>query len=109
LRRDAVNVVYPSLILFLDGIPEMEPLSLTIGSNIREMLQLDLDLEINTVAMYNEAVKIAFESSHNGLSDLFVELLKDEEEHVDWLEAQLRQIKEAGYEGYLTMQASEKE
>ncbi len=39
--------------------------------------------------------------------DLFVELLKDKEEHVDWLEAQLHQIKEVGYERYLTMQTSE--
>ncbi len=94
-------------ILFLDGIPAMEPLSLTIGSNIREMLQSDLDLEINAVAMYNKAVKIAFENADNGSRDLFVELLKDEEDHVDWLEAQLHQIKEVGYERYLTMQTGE--
>jgi bacterioferritin len=94
-------------ILFLDGIPAMEPLSLTIGSNIREMLQSDLNLEINAVAMYNESVKIAFENADNGSRDLFVELLKDEEEHVDWLEAQLHQIKEVGYERYLTMQTSD--
>jgi bacterioferritin len=94
-------------ILFLDGIPAMEPLSLTIGSNIREMLQSDLDLEINAVAMYNKAVQIAFENADNGSRDLFVELLKDEEEHVDWLEVQLHQIKEVGYERYLTMQTSE--
>jgi bacterioferritin len=85
----------------------MEPLSLTIGSNIREMLQSDLDLEIHAVAMYNKAVKVAFENADNGSRDLFVELLKDEEEHVDWLEVQLHQIKEVGYERYLTMQTSE--
>jgi len=35
--------------------------------------------------------------------ELFTKLLKDEEEHVDWLEAQVHQIKEMGYERYLTL------
>jgi len=44
------------------------------------------------------------EQKDNGTRDLFVELLKDEEGHVDWLEAQLHQINELGYERYLSMQ-----
>ena len=94
-------------ILFLDGTPSMEPLSLSIGSNVQAMIQADLKLEIQASAMYNEAVKIAMENKDNGSRDLFVFLLKDEEEHVDWLEAQLHQIKELGYERYLTMQINE--
>jgi bacterioferritin len=94
-------------ILFLDGTPSMEPLSLSIGSNVQAMIQADLKLEIQATAMYNEAVKIAMENKDNGSRDLFVALLKDEEEHVDWLEAQLHQIKELGYERYLTMQINE--
>jgi bacterioferritin len=58
--------------------------------------------------MYNEAVRVAFENHDNGSRDLFVTLLKDEEEHVDWLEAQLHQIGELGYERYLTTQTEEK-
>jgi bacterioferritin len=94
-------------ILFLDGTPSMEPLALTIGKNVKEMIQSDLKLEIDATEMYNEAVRIAFENKDNGSRDLFVDLLKDEEEHVDWLEAQLHQIEEVGYERYLTMQTSE--
>lgn len=45
----------------------------------------------------------------NGSRDLFVKLLKDEEDHVDWLEAQVHQIGELGYERYLTMQMGELE
>jgi bacterioferritin len=45
----------------------------------------------------------------NGSRDLLVQLLKDEEEHVDFLEAQMHQIKELGYERYLTMQMGENE
>ena len=94
-------------ILFLDGTPSMEPLALSIGGNVQAMIQSDLKLEIGAVAMYNEAVKIASDEKDNGSRDLFVGLLKDEEEHVDWLEAQQHQIKELGYERYLTMQTSE--
>jgi bacterioferritin len=94
-------------ILFLDGTPSMEPLALKIGGNVRDMILSDLKLEIEAVAMYNESVQIALEQKDNGSRDLFVVLLKDEEEHVDWLEAQAHQIKELGYERYLTMQMSE--
>ena len=96
-------------ILFLDGTPSMEPLALAIGGNVQTMIQADLKLEVEAVAMYNEFVRIATEEKDNGSRDLFVVLLKDEEEHVDWLEAQLHQIAELGYERYLTMQTSEEE
>jgi bacterioferritin len=94
-------------ILFLDGSPNMEPLALTIGKSVKEMIKSDFDLEIGAVAMYNEAVQIAAENKDNGSRDLFVQLLKDEEEHVDWLEAQLHLIQELGYERYLTTQLKE--
>jgi len=96
-------------ILFLDGTPSMEPLALTIGASVKEMLASDLKLEVGAVAMYNEAVKIASDNLDNGSRDLFVKLLKDEEEHVDWLEAQEHLIKELGYERYLSMQMKEEE
>jgi bacterioferritin len=73
------------------------------------MIKSDLKLEIDAVAMYNEAVRIAYENQDNGSRDLFVALLKDEEDHVDWLEAQTHQIDEMGYERYLSTQASEEE
>jgi bacterioferritin len=95
-------------ILFLDAVPTMEPLPLSIGKNVKEMFEHDLKLEIGAVAMYNEASKTAFEGADNGSRDLFVSLLQDEEGHVDWLEAQLHQIEEMGYERYLITQASEK-
>jgi bacterioferritin len=96
-------------ILFLDGTPSMDPLALTIGRNVKDMIESDLKLEIEAVAMYNEAVRIAYENKDNGSRDLFVDLLKDEEEHVDWLEAQSHQIIELGYERYLSTQTSEDE
>lgn len=96
-------------ILFLDGIPAMDPLSLTIGKNVKQMLEADLELEVAAVKQYNEAVATATAEKDNGSRDLLVKLLKDEEEHVDWLEAQLHQIEELGYERYLSLQMGELE
>jgi bacterioferritin len=94
-------------ILFLDGTPSMEPLALSIGKDVQAMIHNDLHLEIEAVGMYNEAVLTATQEKDNGSRDLFVALLKDEEEHVDWLEAQEHQIKELGYERYLSIQTRE--
>ena len=66
--------------------------------------QSDLNLEINAVKMYNKAVEISREAGDNASRELFERLLKDEEAHVDWLEAQMHQINEIGYERYLTQQ-----
>jgi len=95
-------------ILFLDGTPTMnEAIQLTIGRNVREQLQSDLKLEIEAVAMYNGAIKLCREEGDNASRQLFERLLKDEEEHVDWLEAQIHQIEELGYERYLAQQVGE--
>ena len=97
-------------ILFLDGTPNLtKHLDLTVGRNVKEQLESDLKLEIEAVSMYNRAVETAREGGDNASRELFERLLKDEEEHVDWLEAQLHQIKELGYERYLSQQISEEE
>jgi bacterioferritin len=92
-------------ILFLDGTPNLtKPMKINVGSNVKAQLESDLKLEIDAVAMYNHFVNLAREEGDNGSRELFDRLLKDEEGHVDWLEAQLHQIKELGYERYLTQQ-----
>jgi bacterioferritin len=97
-------------ILFLDGTPNMtELMQLSVGQNVREQLESDLKLEINAVAMYNRFVGVARDEGDNVSRELFERLLKDEEEHVDWLEAQVYQIKEIGYERYLSQQIGEDE
>src|ERR1017187_5225853 len=96
-------------ILFLDETPSMtEPMQLTIGKNVKEQLASDLKLEIEAVGFYNRAVQISREEADNASRELFERLLKDEEELVDWLEAQLHQIHEIGYERYLAAQVHEK-
>ena len=96
-------------ILFLDGTPSMMPLELKVGSSVKGMLESDLALEVGAVKQYNDAIAIATKEGDNGSRDLLVELLKDEEDHVDFLEAQMHLIKEVGYERYLSMQMGEDE
>jgi len=94
-------------ILFLDGTPSLtEPMRLTIGKDVRSQLQSDLQLELSAVTLYNKAVKTSQEQGDNASRELFERLLRDEEKHVDWLEAQLHQIDEIGYERYLSQQIS---
>ena len=84
-----------------------ELMHLFVGQNVREQLESDLKLEIGAVAQYNAAIKVATDAGDNASRGLFERLLKDEESHVDWLEAQLHQIKEIGYERYLSQQIRE--
>ena len=95
-------------ILFLDAIPSMtDPMQLTVGPNVQAQIESDLALEINAVAMYNRAIRISGEEGDNASSDLFQHLLKDEEAHADWREAQLHQIQEIGYERFLSQQVGD--
>ena len=95
-------------ILFLDGTPNLtELMKLTVGKNVKEQIESDLTLEIDAVAMYNRAIQIARDEGDNASRELFERLLKDEEDHVDWLEAQIYQIGEIGYERYLSQQIRE--
>ena len=92
-------------ILFLDGTPAMtEPMQINVGQNVKAQLESDLKLEIHAVALYNRAVELARQEGDNASRELFDKLLRDEEEHVDWLEAQVHQIAEIGYERYLARQ-----
>ena len=94
-------------VIFLDGVPTMEPLALTIGQTVRDQLRNDLDLELKAVVSYNDAIAVARDNRDNTSRDLFERLLKDEEGHVDFLEAQLGLIEQLGYERYLAQQLGE--
>ena len=91
-------------VLFLDGTPKMECRELTVGGDVRAQIEADLTDEVQAVAMYNRAIQVAREAGDDQSRELFSTILKNEEEHVDWLEAQLHQIAEMGYERYLTLQ-----
>ncbi|HEY6292401.1 MAG TPA: bacterioferritin [Terriglobia bacterium] len=95
-------------ILFLEGVPNMGDLpKLNVGKDVKQQLQNDLALEIGAVAEYNHAVATCQKAGDNATADLLKELLKDEEEHVDFLETQLGLIKDLGLENYLIEQMGE--
>ena len=96
-------------ILFLEGNPAMAPLALKIGQDVRGQIQNDLALEVKAVSMYNESVAVSRDNNDNASRELFERLLRDEEQHVDFLEAQLHQISELGYERYLSQQIDDAE
>ena len=92
-------------ILFLDGLPTMSELfPLRIGKNVKQQFENDLALEMEALPRLNKAIQVAVDAGDNGSRDLFEKILVDEEEHVDWLEAQLHMIKEMGIENYLAKQ-----
>jgi bacterioferritin len=89
-------------ILYLDGSPSLSSLfPLRIGQTVKAQIENDLQVEYDAVPRLNKAINAAVAAGDNGSRDLFESILKDEEEHVDHLEAQLHLIQEMGYENYL--------
>lgn len=92
-------------ILFLEGTPNMQDLpKLNVGKDVKQQLQNDLDLEVGAVADYNKAIATCRKAGDGGTEELLKVILKDEEEHVDFLETQLGLIKDVGIENYLLEQ-----
>ncbi len=92
-------------VLFLDGVPGMAELNpLKVGQNVKEQYENDLSLELEAVQQLNAAIADSVAAGDNGSRELFEVILKDEEEHVDWLEAQLQAIDDMGLGVYLSQQ-----
>ncbi len=92
-------------ILFLDGRPIVSNLNkINIGALVPDMHRNDLAAELDAVKSYNGSIRVAGEVGDDGSRKLLESILADEEEHVDWLEAQLGQIEQMGRENYLAEQ-----
>jgi bacterioferritin len=92
-------------ILFLDGRPIVSDLNkVHIGVEVPKMHSNDLKAEEVAVKGYNESIRLAVEVGDNGTRELLEAILKDEDDHVDELEAQLDQIKQIGPQNYLMEQ-----
>lgn len=89
-------------LLYLEGSPTVSKLNtIAIGANVKQQLLNDLDAELGAVKTYNEAIQVAVEAADNGTRELLEKTLKDEEAHIEWIEAQLDQIEHMGLDGYL--------
>jgi bacterioferritin len=94
-------------ILFLEGLPIVSKLNdIHIGADVPKQLKNDWEAEKTAITAYNAAVRQAVELGDNGSRALLESILQDEENHIDWLEAQLDQIEQMGYQNYLTEQLS---
>lgn len=92
-------------ILFLGGLPQMQPAPLKVGGGVREMLQNDLSVEYLMVKQLREAIVVCEAEQDFVSRSLFLQLLDDtEDDHAHWLEQQLRLIDALGEQNYLQSQ-----
>jgi bacterioferritin len=95
-------------ILYLDGIPNVQRLGkINIGETVQEQLTVDLALEHDALPRLNNGIEVCKAAGDNGTRLLLEQILASEEEHVDWLEAQLDLISQVGIENYLAQQIKE--
>lgn len=92
-------------ILFLEGQPIVSNLrAMHIGADVEAQLKNDWQAERGAITAYNEGVRLAAELNDYGTEELLEAILKDEEDHIDWIEAQLDQIAQMGIQLYLSGQ-----
>jgi len=92
-------------ILFLEGRPIVSELKkITIGDTVLKQLTNDQVAEVDAIKMYNDAVTLTAKLGDNGTKILIESILTEEETHLDWIEEQLGQIEQMGYERYLNNQ-----
>jgi bacterioferritin len=104
--KDADSLI--ERILYLEGLPNLQKYGkINIGENVPEMLKLDLDVEKNAIATLNRGIELSRKKGDNGSAELLEDILEGEEEHANWLEAQLTLVDQVGAAGYLAEQIKE--
>ncbi|MET9271064.1 bacterioferritin [Kribbella sp. NPDC003557] len=92
-------------ILLFDGHPNLQKLgAVTVGEDAQEMLRLGLEGELSAVAQFNASAQECHDLGDHGTAAVFEEMVRDEENHVDWFESQLDAIDRIGVQQYLAQQ-----
>jgi bacterioferritin len=101
--KDADEII--TRILFLEGIPNMQRMNkVNVGQTVKEQHLLDLDLEKAAIARLNDGIEVARSLGDNGTRELLEKILTGEEDHANWIEAQLDLITQVGEANYLAQQ-----
>jgi bacterioferritin len=97
-------------ILFFEGTPNMSDMfKINVGRNVEEQFRSDLQVEYDAVKRLNDGIQLCGKANDFGSRELLEHILVDEEEHIDWLEAQLHAIGEMGLQNYLAQQLHKKD
>lgn len=97
-------------VLFLEGIPNVQRIGkINIGESVPEMIKVDHALELEALPRLNQGIELCRELGDNNSRHLLEEILEEEEEHVDWLEAQQALLDQVGVQNYLAQQIKEDE
>ncbi len=92
-------------ILFLDGVPNVQRLGkISVGETVKEQLTLDRAVEAEAIPLLNAGIEACRAAGDNGSRLLLEKILHDEEEHIDWIDAQLTLIEQVGLENWLAQQ-----
>jgi bacterioferritin len=106
--RDADRLI--ARILYLEGVPNVQRIGkVNVGQTVAEQLRLDLDVERDAIKRLNEGIEVARSLGDNGSRELLEEILEGEEQHANWIEAQLTLIIQTGEANYLAQQIKKEE
>jgi len=101
--KDADAVI--ERILYLEGLPNLQRLAkINVGEDVPEMFRLDLEVERSAIAVLNRGIEQCRRAGDNGSAELLEHILEGEEEHANWIEAQLTLVAQVGVAGYLSEQ-----
>ena len=101
--RDADRLI--ARILYLEGVPNVQRLGkINVGQTVPEQLTLDLEVERGAIQRLNDGIELARSLGDNGSRELLEDILKGEEDHANWIEAQLNLIAQMGEANYLAQQ-----
>jgi bacterioferritin len=97
-------------VLFLGGLPNLQDLGrLMIGENVEEVLACDLKLDQTAHPDLKHAITHCEAVKDYVSRELFVHILESEEEHIDWLQTQMRLIEQMGIQNYVQLQTKPNE
>jgi bacterioferritin len=94
-------------ILFLEALPNFQAIhKLKVGETVEEILKADLALEHEAIPLLREAAEYSRSVKDHTSAQLFEDILKNEEEHVDFLETQFEMIERMGLQNYCQLQSA---